>query len=472
MAETVVILGGGPCGLSAAWELTAQGYQVVLLEQDTKLGGLSSTTESQGFRFDLGGHRFISPNQQLVDKVCALMQNDFLVQTRKSVIMLGGRKFEYPLSAREVFSPTGLQFGVYAFFDYLVHNAAHRLGKRSDPSFEAWIVNRFGRRLYDTFFGPYTEKLWGIPPQQLSSDWAAQRISLLSLGDAFWRLFGIGKQTPRTYAKRYYYPKQGMGQLFERIGAAVIQQGGTVLSQAHAYGIQVRKNRVTQVEFQHRGQCESLACDYLISTLPLPDLIRCLRPQVPPTVQAAAAQLCFRSLRFLNVMIDQPEVSGTTWTYVADPKYLMTRIQEPKQRSPYNAPAGKTSLMLEIPCQFGDALWYAGDDEIFERCMKDLCALGINLQSRVMGYFSTRARYAYPVYKRGFKAHRQTLYDMVDAYDNLITCGRQGTFRYIFADTAMEMGFAAARYVQGQGTKADIYDLRVEKTLLEASAVQ
>ena len=128
--------------------------------------------------------------------------------------------------------------------------------------------------------------------------------------------------------------------------------------------------------------------------------------------------------------------------------------------------------MLEIPCQFGDALWHASDDEIFERCIKDLCALGIDLQGRVMGYFSTRARYAYPVYKRGFKAHRQTLYDTVDTYDNLITCGRQGTFRYIFADTAMEMGFAAARYVQGQGTKADIYDLRVEKTLLEASAVQ
>jgi protoporphyrinogen oxidase len=245
VAETVVILGGGPCGLSAAWELTAQGYQVILLEQDSKLGGLSSTTEAQGFRFDLGGHRFISPNQQLVDKVCALMQNDFLVQTRKSVIMLGGRKFTYPLSAREVFSTTGLQFGLYAFFDYLVHNAAHRLGRRSDPSFEAWVVNRFGRRLYDTFFGPYTEKLWGIPPQQLASDWAAQRISLLSLGDAFWRLFGIGKQTPRTYAKRYYYPKQGMGQLFERIGAAVVQQGGTILSPARVHGIQVRQDRVT-----------------------------------------------------------------------------------------------------------------------------------------------------------------------------------------------------------------------------------
>jgi protoporphyrinogen oxidase len=128
--------------------------------------------------------------------------------------------------------------------------------------------------------------------------------------------------------------------------------------------------------------------------------------------------------------------------------------------------------MLEIPCQVGDDVWNAADAELFERCIKDLYALGIDIHRHVIDYFSTRARYAYPIYIHGFKAHRQTLYDVVNRYDNLITCGRQGTFRYIFADTAMDMGFAAARCVQGQGSKADIYDLRVEKTLLEAKAVQ
>jgi protoporphyrinogen oxidase len=472
MAKTVVILGGGPCGLSAAWALTTQGYNVTVLEQDTKLGGLSSTTEYRGFRFDLGGHRFISPNQQLVAKVCALMQKDFLVQTRKSVIRLGGQQFKYPLSAREVFSTTGLRFGTYAFLDYLAHNAAHRLGRRSDQSFEEWIVNRFGRHLYNTFFGPYTEKLWGMSPQQLSSDWAAQRISLLNLGDAFWRLFGIGKGTPRTYAKTYYYPKKGIGQLFERIGEVVREQGGTILSPAQARWVHLHQDRVTQVEFDYDGQREALACDVLISTLPLPQLIRMLTPSVGPEVLAASAQLRFRSLRFLNLLVDQPEISGHTWTYVSEKKYLMTRIQEPKQRSPFNAPSGQTSLMLEIPCQVGDDVWNAADAELFERCIQDLDALGIDMHGHVIDYFSTRARYAYPIYIRGFKAHRQTLYDVVNRYDNLITCGRQGTFRYIFADTAMEMGFAAARCIQGQGSKADIYDLRVEKTLLEAKAVQ
>jgi protoporphyrinogen oxidase len=472
MAKTVVILGGGPCGLSAAWDLTMQGYHVIVLEQDTKLGGLSSTTEYRGFRFDLGGHRFISPNQQLVDRVCALMQQDFLVQTRKSVIMLGGKQFTYPLSAREVFSTTGLRFGTYAFVDYLLHNAVHHLGRRSDQSFEEWIVNRFGRHLYNTFFGPYTEKLWGLAPQQLSSDWAAQRISLLNLGDAFWRLFGIGKGTPRTYAKRYYYPKRGIGQLFERIGEVVGQQGGCILSPARARRVHVHQDRVTQVEFDYRGRRESLACDALISTLPLPELVRMLTPSVRPEVLAASAELCFRSLRFLNLLVDQPEISGNTWSYVSDKKYLMTRIQEPKQRSPFNAPKDQTSLMLELPCQVGDAVWNAADADLFERCSKDLYELGIDIQPHVIDYFSTRARHAYPIYRRGFKAHRQTLYDVVNRYDNLITCGRQGTFRYIFADTAMEMGFAAARCLQGQSAKADIYDLRVEKSLLEAEAVQ
>jgi protoporphyrinogen oxidase len=365
-----------------------------------------------------------------------------------------------------------LRFGTYAFLDYLAHNAAHRLGRRSDQSFEEWIVNRFGRHLYNTFFGPYTEKLWGLSPQQLSSDWAAQRISLLSLGDAFWRLFGIGKGTPRTYAKTYYYPKKGIGQLFERIGEVVGQQGGLILSAAPARRVHVHQGRVTRVEFDHQGQRQSLACDALISTLPLPELIRMLTPSVCPEGLAAAAQLRFRSLRFLNLLVDQPEISGNTWTYVSEKKYLMTRIQEPKQRSPLNAPKGQTSLMLEIPCQAGDEVWNATDNELFERCIKDLHELGIEIQGHVIDYFSTRARHAYPIYRHGFKTHRQTLYDVVNRYDNLITSGRQGTFRYIFADTAMEMGFAAARYLRGQGSKADIYDLRVEKTLLEAGAVQ
>lgn len=471
MAETVVILGAGPCGLSAAWELTACGYQVVVLEQSPQLGGLSSTTEYRGFRFDLGGHRFISPNQQLVERVCALMQQDVLVQTRKSVIVLGGKTFEYPLSARQVFSTTGLLFGTYAFADYLAHNTAFRLWRRSDQSFEEWIVNRFGRRLYNTFFGPYTEKLWGIAPQQLSSDWAAQRISLLHLGDAFWRLFGLGKGTPRTYAKTFYYPKLGIGQLFERIGEAVERQGGRIVSPARACTVRWHQERVTGIEFEHNGRREMLPCDYVISTIPLPELIGALSPALSPAVKQAAHHLQFRSLRFLNILLDRPEVNGNTWTYVSEKKYLMTRIQEPKRRSPFNAPEGKTSLMLEIPCQFNDAVWRASDAEILERCLKDLNALGIDIETSIIDSFSTRARYAYPIYIHGFKTHRQQLYDVINGYDNLITCGRQGTFRYIFSDTAMEMGYAAARYVQGQGSKSDIYDLRVEKTLLEAQAV-
>ncbi len=317
MAKTVVILGGGPCGLSAAWELTTQGDNVTVLEQDTKLGGLSSTTEYRGFRFDLGGHRFISPDQQLVDKVCALMQQDLLVQTRKSVIMLGGQQFTYPLSAREVFSTTGLRFGTYAFVDYLMHNAMHRLGRRSDQSFEEWVVNRFGRHLYSTFFGPYTEKLWGLAPQQLSSDWAAQRISLLNLGDAFWRLFGIGRGTPRTYAKKYYYPKKGIGQLFERIGEVVEQQGGHILSPARVRRVHVRQDRVTGWNLT-MWPARISECDALISTLPLPELVRMLTPSVAPEALAASAQLRFRSLRFLNLLVDQPEISGNTWTYVSE----------------------------------------------------------------------------------------------------------------------------------------------------------
>ncbi|HHT9111044.1 MAG TPA: FAD-dependent oxidoreductase, partial [Candidatus Brocadiaceae bacterium] len=201
MGKKVLILGGGPCGLSAAWELSKSGCNVTVLEKESRVGGLCVTNEYKGYRFDLGGHRFISGDSDLIAKVSKMMGGELLISKRKSVILFGGKTYQYPLSARDVFFKLGLWTNLKALITYALAAFKNLILEKEDVSFEDWVVSRFGRTLYNIFFGPYTEKLWGISPKLISSDWASQRISLISLRDVFFRIFKLRRDTPRTYAQ-------------------------------------------------------------------------------------------------------------------------------------------------------------------------------------------------------------------------------------------------------------------------------
>ena len=452
--ETVVILGGGPCGLSAAWELSRSGKAVVVVEAQSSLGGLCKTINYKGYNFDLGGHRFISKNDELINKIKALMGDDLLVSERISAIRLDGREFQYPLSAGDILKQTDIIFLTRCLVDYVYQALYKKLRDSPDTSFEDWIINRFGRKLYATFFKDYTHKLWGIPSSKLSSDWAAERISLLNLWDVVLRLCGLGREAPRTYAKRYFYPKQGIGQIFEYIAREIKQNGGNIVLNARFKKLLLEGGRVKGVVYESNGEDQVINCDWVVSTIPITDLIYNQdRGGEYQEASNAARSLRFRSLRFLNILIDKPEIGRNTWTYIPDGKYIMTRIQEPKKRSPYNAPDGKTSLMLEIPCSYNDEVWNMQDDILFKRCIEDLLNLGIDIKDKVIDYFYTRERHAYPIYQLDYKLHLKKLFLWIDTIENIHTCGRNGLFRYIFMDRAMEMGFEAAMIVDGKRDK-------------------
>ena len=378
--ETVVILGGGPCGLSAAWELSRTGKNVVVVEAQSALGGLCKTIRHRGFNFDLGGHRFISRNDDLINKVKVLMGDDLLVSERISAIRLNGREFQYPLSACDILKQTDIIFLTRCLVDYVYQALYKKLRDSPDTSFEDWVINRFGRKLYVTFFKDYTHKLWGIPSNKLSSDWAAERISLLNLWDVALRLCGLGREAPRTYTKEYFYPKQGIGQIFEYIAREIKQNGGNIIINARFKKLLLEGDRVKGVIYESNGKGQVINCDWVVSTIPITELIcKPGRGAGYKEVSSAARSLRFRSLRFLNILIDKPEIGRNTWTYIPDGKYIMTRIQEPNKRSPYNTPDGKTSLMLEIPCSYKDEVWNMQDDLLFKRCIEDLLKLGIDI---------------------------------------------------------------------------------------------
>lgn len=467
----VAILGGGACGTTAAWQLARAGVDVTVLEREPRVGGLCGTEERDGFRFDFGGHRFISRSRALQGLVQELVGEDLLLRTRSSAVLHGGRRFRYPLELDDVVRNAGVVDGGRALLSY----ARQRLGpRRADVSFEDWVVQRFGRRLYDAFFGPYTHKLWGIPPTEISSDWAAQRISLPSLGDVALRLAGLRYGGARTYARRYWYPRLGIGQIFERMAAVAERHGARFRLGARVVGLdRARDGRVAAVRFSSARGDEELACDAVISTLSLPLLARMLAgPSLPRDVARAAGHLRFRAIRLVHLLLERPEFSPHTWLYVSEPQYRIARIQEPRRRSPDMAPPGRTSLMLELPCDVGDELWSASDEAVTARCLDELGALGFGDVARdLAGHFSSFVEEGYPIYHLDYRRERAQVLGFAAETPNVVTVGRQGAFRYVFMDTAMEMGVAAAERVLGRAGATPPADLGAEGGLIEARAL-
>jgi protoporphyrinogen oxidase len=439
-----VIVGGGPCGLAAAWQLARRGARPIVLEGEELVGGLCATHERGGWRFDLGGHRFVSGDEELSRWVQRLLGDELLEQERRSVVLHQGRRFRYPLEAADLVRNLGVRENATALAGFARARVRHLVAPRPDVSFEDWVTARFGRPLYDRFFGPYTEKLWGLHPSRISADWAAERISLLSLGDVALRLAGLRRTPTRTYARRYLYPRLGMGQLYRLVAAEVVRLGGVVRTGVRVVGVEADGLRVTALRVETPQGPERVPVGELLSTMPLPDLVRQLRPELPHEVARAANALRFRALTFVNLMLEREDFSENTWMYVASGALRTSRIQEPKRRSPSMAPPGRTALMLEVPCDVGDPTWTGSVDELRARGLRELRGLGFRVDD-VLDAFRVRVAHGYPVYHLRYDEDRRLLLREVERLTNVRTAGRQGLFRYVFMDAAMRMGIQAAQ---------------------------
>jgi protoporphyrinogen oxidase len=464
-----VVVGAGPAGLTIARQLVRDapsGDDVLVLEADPDhVGGLSRTVTHQGHRFDIGGHRFYTKSAEVEALWQEMLPDGFVEVPRLSRIYYDGRFFPYPLEI----GPTLRTLGPVRSARIVASWARARLRpRRPERSFEDWIVNRFGGELYRTFFRSYTEKVWGMPCDRISKDFAAQRIRGLTFGGAIahrLRRDRAGTDTVKTLIERFTYPRLGPGQLWEAVRDDVVSRGGSVSMGRRVAAVRHEAGAVTAVETDD-GVVHP--ADVVFTTMTLRDLVATLTPAPPPEVRAAADALRFRDFLTVAVVVDRPNVFPDTWIYVHDPGVRVGRIQNYKNWSAdMVATPEVTCLGLEYFCDRGDPLWASSDAELVARAAAELEHLGLVPAGGCVDARVLRVHDAYPVYDEAYLAHRQTIRDWLEAnVAGLCPAGRGGLHNYNSQDHAMVTGLLAVRNAL-EGTTFDVWAVNTEEEYAE-----
>ena len=444
----VVVIGAGPAGLTAAYDLTRRGVPTIVFEQDAQVGGLAKTVVYDGFRFDIGGHRFFTKVSSVRELWRELLGDDLLERPRLSRIYYRGRFFDYPLKAANVLANIGPLTGVAILASYARACLAPIAPERS---FEDWICNRFGRRLFEMFFRSYTEKVWGIPCAEIGAEWAAQRIRGLSLRTAALDMLRPSRGTRvKTLAHAFEYPRLGPGMMWEACRDRIVEAGGVVTLGARIVEIAHDGGDVRAVVVDVDGERRVQPASHIISTMPVRDLVAALAPAPPARVRRAADGLKYRDFLTVALIVDQAEVFPDNWIYVHDTSVRVGRVQNFKNWSPAMVPdPARTCLGLEYFCTSGDALWAMDDASLVALASRELATIGLVARDRVVDGTVLRVRKAYPVYDAGYRDAIADVRAWVDSLSNLQLVGRNGMHKYNNQDHSMLTARLAVRNIFG-----------------------
>jgi len=462
-ATQVVILGAGPAGLTAAYELSNLGVGCVVLEQDAVVGGLARTVEHKGFRLDIGGHRFYT-KVSLVQQIWRdVLGDDLLTRKRLSRIYYKSRFFHYPLEPFDALRGLGV---IEAFRCGLSFVRSRLFPTLPERNFETWVSNRFGRRLFKMFFKSYTEKVWGMDCREIAAEWAAQRIQGLSL----WSLLrdAVSRRSDKqikTLIKEFHYPRLGPGMLWSRMREIVEQRGIPVILNAPVESVQWQAGKVVSV----RAGGKTYHGEHFISSIPIRELIEKLDPAAQPGLQEAAGKFHYRDFILVALMVRGGNLFPDNWIYVHDPAVTAGRVQNYGNWSPEMTPnPGLTCLGVEYFCNMSDEIWKAADEELIALAKREMVQLGLVSGEDVVDGVVVRMPKAYPVYDRGYQDGLAAVRDFLARVPNLQLVGRNGMHRYNNQDHSMLTAILAARNVAG--ARFDLWNLSVDKDYLEAGA--
>jgi protoporphyrinogen oxidase len=458
----IVVIGAGPGGLAAAWNLVKDGHQVIVLERENNIGGAAATFERDGFRYDLGPHN-LHPNRKSIIRFFDRTLGSRLHELKdpKIQVFFRGRRFKYPLTA-QLFSVLPIFTTLLCVVSFLWQRILHFAGyTKDDGSYKTWVTNRFGRKFYDIFFGPYTEKTWGFPASQLSDIVAIKRIPVKQLSDLIKSLlFKTNPHDPKhsqTHSKMVnVYPKTGVGEVSEFFASELTAHGGEIIKGCLVDRIDVAGNYVTGVSYTQQGQPRYI--DFktdggpeqwtVISTAAINDLILMMNGDVPEPVVSSAKGLDYSSMVFLYLKVNKPDIFGNHLLYFSDKEFPFNRVYDIGLFSRDMVPEGKNAICLEFSCTLGDATWNASPETIYEMAIAPLEKHDLLKRSEILGYHTHRLKNAYPRFRKDYQVKLRTIIDYVEQVVNLETFGRQGLFSYSNVDDVVWMAFQITEHLR------------------------
>ncbi len=472
----VAIIGAGPAGLTAAYLLTKKGYSVTVIEKDpVYVGGISRTVEHDGFRFDIGGHRFFSKSKQVVDLWNEILPDDFIQRPRMSRIYYEGKFYSYPLRAFEALWNLGIWRSTLCMASYA---KAKVLPNRNVRSFEDWTINQFGRKLYSIFFKTYTEKVWGMPCDEMSADWAAQRIKGLSLWsavtDGLKRSLGLNKKpndgmATKTLLESFRYPRLGPGMMWDAARDKVVAGGNRVLMGHALDSLSEDKDGIWHVTANDAdGQPVVITAKHVISSAPMRELSARLEPR--PATDVNAQDLRYRDFLTVALMIRSDDLFPDNWIYIHDSKVKVGRVQNFRSWSPEMVPDPSLACVgLEYFCFEGDGLWSMADPDLIELAKSEMAILGLCDPADVVGGAVVRQEKAYPVYDDDYAANVDALRRELEAsHPNLHLVGRNGMHRYNNQDHAMMTAMLTVENIVAGSRVYDIWQVNEDAEYHEA----
>ena len=472
--KKLAIIGAGPAGLTAAYEIQkrSQSWQPVLFEAGRIVGGISRTESHNGYRFDIGGHRFFTKVEEVEEMWHEVLKDDFITVPRLSRIYYKSKFYDYPLKMMNALR----NIGPYETFRIIISFLKWQARPHpTEETFEQWVINRFGGRLYMHFFRSYTEKVWGIDPKNIRADWAAQRIKNLSLTKAVWNAL-TGSNDTASLIEEFQYPRLGPGMMWERCAEIVQEQGGELTMNSRVVQVNRDGNRVVSIDVESwdpdaedpesTKQTQRVEADAFINSMAVRDLMDCMDPPPPPEVMEAAQLLKYRDFLIVTLVLDVKDPFPDNWIYIHSDEVRCGRIQNFRAWSQEMLPDQATSSIgMEYFCQINDDLWTTSDEELTKLASQELEFLGLAEASKVVGSAVIRQPKAYPVYDGDYQDALAVVRKWMEGLENFQTVGRNGLHRYNNQDHSMLSAMLAARNVLGE--QHDVWGVNVERSYHE-----
>jgi protoporphyrinogen oxidase len=460
--QNVVVIGAGPAGLTAAYQLGKHNVPCIVLESDEVVGGISRTVERDGWRFDLGGHRFFTKVRAVEELWHEILPDgDFLLRPRMSRIYYDGKFLDYPLRVMNVLRSVGFLESIRCVLSYLWVRVRP---PKDQTTFEGWTAARFGWRLYRMFFKTYTEKVWGVPATEIQADWAAQRIKNLSMVSAI-----VNAVLPKRNQKditslieEFEYPKLGPGMMWERCAELVEKDGNRVALGSRVVAIHHEGGVATSVDYETAGGVVSVPAAHVISSMPLPHLLKAMDPPIADEVRSAADDIRFRDHMTIALVVPMEYSFPDNWIYVHDAAVKLGRIQNFGSWSPFMVKEGRTCLGLEYFVFDGDDLWESSDEDLIELGKRELATLGLVDPTKVEAGYVVRMPKAYPTYDDRYRDNVDTMRKwLAEHARNVHPVGRNGMHKYNNQDHSMYTAMLTVENIV-MHTAHDVWSVNVE----------